>query len=68
MIDERKCQFTNFQRVVFETAMEAVNTKNSLCLFIDARGGTGKTFVLNAILAEVRLLPIGTESAIALAT
>ena len=68
MVDERKCQFTNSQRVVFETAMEAVMTKNSLCLFIDARGGTGKTFVLNAILAEVRLLPIEAESSVALAT
>ena len=48
--------------------MEAVNTKNSFCLFIDARVGTSKTFALNANLAEIRLFPIETESAIALAT
>ena len=67
LADERKFQFTNSQRVVFETAMEAVETGIPLYLFIDARGGTGKTFVLNAILAAVRILASETETSVALA-
>ena len=53
LVDERTSNVTNSQRVVFETAMEAVENRGSLHLFIDARGGTGKTYVLNAILAAV---------------
>ena len=53
LVNERTSNVTNSQRVVFETAMEAVENRGSLYLFIDARGGTGKTYVLNAILAAV---------------
>ena len=68
MLEERKLKFTKSQRAVFDTAMHAVENKKGLCLFIDARGGTGKTFVQDAILAAVRLLPSEYESSIALAT
>ena len=67
LVDSRKSQFTNSQRVVFETALQAVESRSSLCLFIDARGGTGKTFVLNAILAAVRSLKTDYGNSIALA-
>ena len=36
--------------------MGAVKEERQLCVFIDARGGCGKTFILNAILAAVRSL------------
>ena len=68
LLEERKLQFTISQRNVFDTAMNAVENKKSLCLFIDARGGTGKTFVQNAILAALRLLPSGSGGSIAIAT
>ena len=68
LVNERKHQFTKSQMIVFETVMEAVLNGIPLCLFIDARGGTGKTFVLNAILSQIRLLPSETESSVALAT
>ena len=68
LLEERKLQFTISQRNVFDTAMNAVANKKNLCLFIDARGGTGKTFVQNAILAAVRLLPSDSGGSIALAT
>ena len=56
LVNERKDQFTDTQREVFETVVKAVESKDSICVFIDARGGTGKTFILNAILAAVRLI------------
>ena len=48
--------------------MEAVNNETALAMFIDARGGTGKTFVLNAILAAVRCLKPEVGGCVALAT
>ena len=40
--------------------MHAVENSEPLSLFIDARGGTGKTYVLNAILAAVRIMSGGS--------
>ena len=40
--------------------MRFVESKAAAAVFIDARGGTGKTFVLNAILAAVRALEGGS--------
>ena len=48
--------------------LEAVNQKQSLWAFIDARGGCGKTFLLKAILAAVRSLEPGGCVALAMAT
>ena len=45
--------------------LEAVSTHEPLQLFIDARGGCGKTFLLNGILDAVRSLE--PEGCIALA-
>ena len=46
--------FTPEQAYIFETIMGAVKEKKPLCAFIDARGGCGKTFLLNALLSAVR--------------
>ena len=42
------------QKAVFDVAIHAVENQLPKCLFIDAPGGTGKTFVFNTILAAVR--------------
>ena len=65
---QRIGMFTKEQMDVFETVMAAVKNEIALAMFIDARGGTGKTFVLNAILAAVRCLDTEKEGCIALAT
>ena len=46
---QRIGMFTKEQMDVFETVMAAVKNEIALAMFIDARGGTGKTFVLNPI-------------------
>ncbi|DBA04182.1 TPA: hypothetical protein N0F65_004290, partial [Lagenidium giganteum] len=45
------------QRVVYESVIEAVRDpdNNDRCFFLDGPGGTGKSFVLEQILARVRL-------------
>lgn len=40
---------------VYETMLEHITTKQSGIFFLDAPGGTGKTFLLNLILARVRM-------------
>ena len=60
--------FTPEQSNIYNTVMEAVRQQKSLLAFIDARGGCGKTFLLNAILSSVRgLEPTGCV-ALAMAT
>ena len=68
--NERISQFTDSQAVVFNEIMDAVTNQHSLYQFIDARGGTGKTFVLNAVLARVRSIEsdIGGSICLAVAT
>ena len=60
MVRECMIKFTDSQKVVFEVVMEAIENGKQLSLFIDARGGTGKTFVLNAILAAARIIDGGS--------
>ena len=67
-LNHKRPQMTESQKNVFETTMEAVESNHSLVVFIDARGGTGKTFVLNAILAAVRCLEPNQGGSVALAT
>ena len=66
--ETRMNMFTDEQQDIFNTVMEAVKNDIALAMFIDARGGTGKTFVLNAILAAVRCLDPEKGGSIALAT
>ena len=42
------------QRVVFDRLVNKLNCNEQLLAFIDARGGTGKTYLLNALLAFAR--------------
>ena len=56
MVDERLPSFTPEQNTVFQTVLTAVREETPLLAFIDARGGCGKTYLLNAILGAVRTL------------
>ena len=42
------------QRHVFDLVMTAVDGRRPLAVFVDAAGGTGKTYVFNTLLAAVR--------------
>ena len=68
MLKERVELFTDEQKDVFDTVLEAVREEKPLAMFIDARGGTGKTFVLNTILAAVRCIEPEKGGSVALAT
>ena len=60
--------FTSEQSGIFNTVMDAVRHQKSLWAFIYARGGCGKTFLLNAILSAVRSSEGGGCVALAMAT
>ena len=42
------------QRQFFDRVLESINSDNGGIFFLDAPGGTGKTFVLNALLSAIR--------------
>ena len=67
-VAERTPSFTAEQSEVFSIVMDAVRSQSSLLIFIDARGGCGKTFLLNTILGAVRSLEPGGCAALAMAT
>ena len=46
-------KFKKAQQEIFTTIMKAVQKKESIQLFMSARGGCGKTFLLNAVLDAV---------------
>ena len=60
--------FTQEQTIVYNLIMEAVKNQTSLQVFLSARGGCGKTYLLNAILDSVRSLEPGGCVALAMAT
>ena len=66
-VEERLPTFTSEQSIVFEAVMNAVKEEKPLQAFIDARGGCGKTYLLNTILSAVRCLD-GGGAALAMAT
>ena len=43
------------QRIAFDEICRAVETGNGGAFYLDGFGGTGKTFVINSVLAKVRL-------------
>ena len=61
-------KFTPEQRQIFETVMDAVSSGDPLQIFISARGGCGKTFLLNSILDAVRSSEPGGCVALGMAT
>ena len=61
-------KFTASQHNIYELIMKAVKEKKSLQLFISARGGCGKTFLLNSVLKSVRSMVPGGCGALAIGT
>ena len=58
-------KFTQEQASFYNRVIQAVNQETQLLAFLDARGGCGKTFLLNTILAAVRSME--QEGCVALA-
>ena len=61
-------KYTTEQAAIHNKVIEAVKSKKGKCIFIKARGGCGKTFLLNGLLATVRSLEVGGCVALATAT
>lgn len=47
-------QFNPEQLQIFETVWTAIQQSRPLCIFIDGKAGRGKTFLVNALCAQVR--------------
>lgn len=47
-------QLNREQRIEYDSVMSSVNNNEGKILFLDAPGGTGKTFLINLLLAKVR--------------
>lgn len=54
-VEAQERLLTNDQRIAYNTIMQHVTNGQGGLLFLDAPGGTGKTFLLNLILAAVRM-------------
>ena len=61
-------RFTAEQSLIYNDVMGAVSSEKQLLAFIDARGGCGKTYLLNSILSGVRSSSSGGCVALAMAT
>ena len=53
-VDDNEPKLTPDQRAAYATVIDTINTGQGGVVFIDAPGGTGKTFLLNLILANIR--------------
>ena len=53
-VDDNEPKLTPDQRAAYATVMDTINTGQGGVVLIDAPGGTGKTFLLNLILASIR--------------
>lgn len=54
-IDQNKPLLIESQKRAYDTIMNYIENKQGGIIFLDAPGGTGKTFLLNLILAEIRV-------------
>ncbi|GBL75932.1 hypothetical protein AVEN_234263-1 [Araneus ventricosus] len=54
IVKTNKPRLPEDQRMVYEAVMKLIAEGNGVILFIDDPGGTGKTFLINFILAEIR--------------
>ena len=68
MADERYVQYNDGQRIMHDIILSAVDNNAPLQIFIDGRGGCGKTFLENGVLAAVRSREPGGCVALAMAT
>ena len=54
IVEESESTLTPDQQAVYNQIVQAVESSYSSLLFLDAPGGTGKTFVTNRLLARIR--------------
>jgi len=54
-IQENESKLTNYQQVVYNTILQSVLQDSGELFFLDAPGGTGKTLMLNLLLAKLRV-------------
>lgn len=54
-VEEKEPQLTHDQNHVYRTILNSINNNMGGLFFIDAPGGTGKTFLENVLLAKTRL-------------
>ena len=66
--EDRQHNYTEEQNVIHQKVLEAVENDTPKCFFIKARGGCGKTFLLNGLLWAIRGLHPGGCVALATAT
>ena len=55
-IEQQEPRLTREQKNVYNAVLDSLNSSNNNIFFLCAAGGTGKTFLLNLILAKVRSL------------
>lgn len=53
-VQENKVRLTPEQSLIYEVIIQSVDSHSGQFFFLDAPGGTGKTFLLNLLLAEIR--------------
>ena len=53
-VEENEPRLTEDQKLAYDVIMESINKKAGGMFFIDAPGGTGKTFLIGMFLAQVR--------------
>ncbi|GBM86840.1 hypothetical protein AVEN_225061-1 [Araneus ventricosus] len=54
MVETNKPRLTEDQRTVYEAVTNLISEENGCILFLEAPSGTGKNFLINLILAEIR--------------
>lgn len=54
MVNTNEPKLNSEQRYVYNTLITSVHSKHGQIFFFDAPGGTGKTFLINLLLAKVR--------------
>ena len=55
MVDHRTPLLTLDQRTAYDAILQLARDETGSIVFLDAPGGTGKTFLLNLLLAKIRL-------------
>lgn len=53
-VNQRKPLLNEEQKLIYNTIMKSIDNCESKIYFLDAPGGTGKTYLLNLILNEIR--------------
>ena len=55
LVQDNEPKLTHDQGNVYSSMLANIETKEGGIVFLDAPGGTGKTFLINPILAQIRL-------------